>query len=151
MEINRSWNYEVGLRGTDTLESLLHHILKRNPLIKMKLELFLQLTERVIGICKTSKIRGLKIGLKILSPYMQKDVVWKIRVPCFWVTSLISARKIFFSGIEVHQGRACKGRAAWGIRGRSPRTAEKFSIYFWKINDNLQLLDNFNDDFYHFF
>ena len=35
---------------------------------------------------------------------------------------------IFQGGSEVHQGRACKGVAAWEVpRGGAPRTPEKFS------------------------
>ena len=37
---------------------------------------------------------------------------------------------IFFGGIEVHQGRAYKGIAAWGVRGLRPQTPEKLSKDF---------------------
>ena len=54
----------------------------------------------------------------------------------------ISARRNFFGGIEVHQGRACKrGRGVGGPRGRAPGTPEKFSNILKKSMKNLQIFD----------
>ena len=62
----------------------------------------------------------------------------------------MGARSEFFRGegvSEVHQGRAWKGVAAWGFRGRSPRTPEKFSKNLGKINEKLQFFKKFQENF----
>ena len=51
---------------------------------------------------------------------------------------------IISGGREVHQGRACKGVAAWGVPvGGAPGRRRSFQKICKKINEKLQFLKNF--------
>ena len=60
----------------------------------------------------------------------------------------IFLHQFFRGGSEGHQGRACKGLAAWAVTGGgAPRTLEKFSKNVYKINEKLQFFKNFQENF----